>query len=233
MKTQGILYGVGVGPGDPELLTIKAYNCIKKSDVIVLPSKAIETCYAYQIAAQIYPEINQKEILCRDFPMIKDKEKLKAIHDNIYLEIKKYLEDGKSVAILTIGDPAVYSTYTYMQKRAAADAKRIETVSGVPSFCAACAKLGISLGESSQQIHIIPSSYEIEESLKLSGTKVYMKAGKKLKELKELLMAEKRRNNMEIYAVSNCGMPQEKVCYGLEELEEMEGYLTLVIVKEC
>ena len=72
----GILYGIGVGPGAPELMTLKALRCIRESDVIILPSAPKEECYAYQIVRQVCPEVEQKEIICLPFPMIKDKEKL-------------------------------------------------------------------------------------------------------------------------------------------------------------
>jgi len=108
----------------------------------------------------------------------------------------------------------------------------VRTLSGIPSFCAACARLGIALGEGKEQIHIIPGSYEIGESLGLPGTKVYMKAGKKLSELKQMLLTEDARAKWEVYAVSNCGMPDEKLFYSAESLTSEEGYLTLVIVKE-
>lgn len=227
----GIFYGVGVGPGDPELLTIKAYRRIKQCRILVFPSKTRENCYAYQIVRQICPEIEEKELLFFDFPMKKNKAELAQIHDAIYGEIQKRLDIGEDVAFLTIGDPFVYSTYIYIQKRAVADGKKTETISGIPSFCAVCARLGIALGEGREQIHVIPGSYEITESLKLPGTKVYMKAGKKLEELKKLLR-ENREKSTEVYAVSNCGMPEEKVFYGVDELKPEDGYLTLIIVKD-
>ena len=189
----GTFYGIGVGPGDPELITVKAYRAISACGTLVFPSKTKENCYAYQIAAQICPEIEKKELLFFDFPMKKDKKELAQVHDTIYEKIGRRLADGVDVAFLTIGDPTVYSTFGYIKKRAAADQKEVRTLSGIPSFCAACARLGIALGEGKEQIHIIPGSY---------------------------------------YAVSNCGMPDEKLFYSAESLTSEEGYLTLVIVKE-
>lgn len=228
----GTFYGIGVGPGDPELITVKAYRAISACGTLVFPSKTKENCYAYQIAAQICPEIDKKELFFFDFPMKKDKKELAQVHDTIYEKIGRRLAAGVDVAFLTIGDPTVYSTFGYIKKRAAADQKEVRTLSGIPSFCAACARLGIALGEGKEQIHIIPGSYEIGESLELPGTKVYMKAGKKLSELKRMLLTEDARAKWEVYAVSNCGMPDEKLFYSAESLTSEEGYLTLVIVKE-
>lgn len=227
----GTLYGIGVGPGDPELITLKAYRTLQACRTFVFPSKTKEDCYAYQIAVQICPEIDEREQIFFDFPMKKDKEELAHIHDAIYEKIRMRLSAGADVAFLTIGDPTVYSTFGYIQKRAIADEKKVSILSGIPSFCAACARLGIALAEGKEQIHIIPGSYEIKESLKLPGTKVYMKAGKKLSELKQLLL-ESDMEKMEVYAVSNCGLPGEKLFYSSESLTPEEGYLTLVIVKE-
>ena len=103
-------------------------------------------------------------------------------------------------------------------------------ISGVPSFCAVAAALGISLGDGKDEIHIIPASYELEESLQLKGTKIYMKSGKKLIELKERLLASPKSYH-EVYAVSDCGLPKQKIMRGMEELETESGYLTIVIVK--
>lgn len=225
-----ILYGIGVGPGEPELMTIKAYHAIQNSDVIILPAKDKESCYAYQVVVQICPEIEEKEILCRDFPM--RKEALEKVHDMVYQEIADLLEQGKNVAFLTLGDPSVYSTYTYMEKRARGEQKETVTISGVPSFCAACARLGIPLAENKEQIHIIPASYEVKDSLSLPGTKVYMKAGKKLAALKEQLEPLEQAGEVVVYAVTNCGMPGEKLYYSIKEIEDKAGYFTLLIVKE-
>lgn len=259
ISPKGILYGIGVGPGDPELLTIKAIKAVKKADVLVLPAVSKEECYAYRILSSVVPEASEKEALCMAFPMIRDEAKLALAHSRIYEAIADYLSQGKKVAFLTIGDPTVYSTYMYMHHHAEAEGIPTEIISGIPSFCAAAARLGISLGEKKEEIHIIPASYDIEETLHYSGTRVYMKSGRKLAELvdllekyaaegtvsggsnaeqkdagqrKTLVKQDKPRKEFEIYAVSNCGMEEEKVYIGLEQVREAEGYLTLVIVKE-
>ncbi len=229
---RGRLYGIGVGPGDPELITLKALNCIKKSDIIILPAEPKEECYAFQIVKAIYPEIHEKEIVCLPFLMIKDKEQLAASHNQIYKSIQTFLEKGKTIAFLTIGDPTVYSTYSYIHKRELSKSGNAFIISGVPSFCAAAASLGISLADHKEQLHIIPGSYNIEETAHLSGTRIYMKAGKKLNKLKLFLQQLPDIANFVVYSISNCGMQNEKRAVGLENLNEKSGYLTIVIVKE-
>lgn len=229
----GILYGVGVGPGDAELMTLKALRCIRECDVVILPSAPKEDCHAYRIVKEVYPEVEKKQILCLSFPMTKDKEKLEYAHNEIFCCIKDLIEQGKKVAFLTIGDPGVYSTYHYIHRRMEAAGKKVQMISGVPSFCAAAGALGISLGDMQEEIHVIPASYEISDTMELTGTRIYMKSGKKLAQLKELLSEQAKTRKIEVYAVENCGMIDEKRTYGIEQLNSEAGYLTLVIVKDA
>ena len=250
----GVLYGIGVGPGDPELMTLKAINTIKACDIIAIPAVSKEECYAYSIVQAVLPEIEKKQIMCTPFPMIKDKEKLAISHNKIYSDIVSKLLAGKNVAMLTIGDPSVYSTYMYIHKRVIQAGFTAVMISGVPSFCAAAARLGISLGEMRGEIHIIPASYDVRDTMGYGGTCVYMKSGKKLAELIEVLRTTDgsdvkideeadmclsdvnskggiRKKKMTVYGVTNCGMESERVYRGLDELTEAKGYLTIVIVK--
>lgn len=229
---KGCLYGIGVGPGDPELMTVKAIRLIRKADVIVLPAKDKNHCYAYQIAKEMVPEIDEKIILEQDFPMVKDTVVLETAFDSIYRCIAEYLKEEKQVAFLTIGDPSIYSTYMAMQKRAQKDEYDVEMISGVPSFCAAAARLLLALGEQKEMIHIIPGSYEPEEGVSFSGTRVYMKSGSGIVRLKEQLMEERKERKLAIYSVSNCGMENERVEEGLDGLHSERGYLIIVIVKQ-
>ena len=232
----GILYGIGVGPGNPKLMTLQALETIRSCDLIVLPAVSKEECYAYRIVEQVCPEIADMPLLCMPFPMIKDAQKLELAHKRIYDAVEDYLRQGLRVGMLTIGDPGIYSTYMYMHRCAADAGWEARIVSGVPSFCAVAARLGISLGEKNEEIHIIPAAYAVRDSLRFHGTRIYMKSGKKLEELlQELRKAmpdEESGRQPEIYGISNCGMENEQVYYGLDELEQAKGYLTTVIVKE-
>ena len=238
MENKGILYGVGVGPGDPELMTLKAVKTIRNSDVIILPAKDRESCHAYRIASAAVPELVEKELLFIEFPMTHDRLKMQAAHDIIYSRIAELLVQGKKLSLLTIGDPSVYSTYMYMHRRAAEEGFRAEMISGTASFSAVSARLGIALGEGSEEIHIIPASADIESTLGLHGTRVYMKSGKQLGRLIDMLENDEcaesgnREGKCRYYAVSNCGMENEKVFYGLNEIRNADSYLTVVIVKE-
>jgi len=133
---------------------------------------------------------------------------------------------------LTIGDPTVYSTYQYIHKRMVKGGYEAHIVNGVPSFCAAAGTLGISLADNKEEIHVIPASYEIGKTAEFSGTRIYMKSGKKLGELKQMLQKQQKDSRLEVYSVENCGMMNEKITTEVEKLDDTSGYLTIVIVKE-
>ncbi len=225
---KGKLYGVGIGPGDPELLTLKALRVIRKSKVIALPGKEPRETVAYKIVEGAYPEIAEKELLAVDMPMTKDPAKLEASHEAGAAAIMAYLDKGMDVAFPTLGDPTVYSTYIYVHKRVQAAGYETEIVSGITSFCAVAARLNTGLVEKAEPLHVIPASYQIEEALKLSGTKVLMKAGKKMAEVKKILLEQQIPASM----IENCGMENERIYRSPEEIPEDAGYYSLIIVKE-
>lgn len=228
----GKLYGIGVGPGDPELLTLKAVRLIQECDVVAVPGKRKEETTAYQIVVQVVPKISEKECLEVDMPMTKDKEKLKQSHQAAFAKLRYALEQGKQVAFLTLGDPCIYSTYIYMHKMAVQAGFDTEIVSGIPSFCAVSARLNQGLVEKSQMLHVIPSTYGIEEGLKLPGTKILMKAGKKLEGIREQLLEQSCQEGLEISMIENCGMAEEHIYQTVEEIPKQAGYYSLMIVKE-
>lgn len=224
----GKLYGVGVGPGDPELLTIKAVRIIKEADVLAVPGEQKEGSVAYRIAKQAINEIDKKEIISISMPMTKDEKRLEESHKKGAEEIINYLEKGKTVAFLTLGDPTIYSTYIYLHKRIKESGYETEIISGIPSFCAVAAKLNQGLVEKNEQLHVIPSSYDIEDTIALSGTKVLMKSGKKISTVIEYL----KTKDCQVSMVENCGMEDEKIYRSIDEIKDDAGYYSLIIVKE-
>ena len=137
----GKLYGVGVGPGDPELLTLKALRLVKEAEVIALPGQVPEDTVAFKIVEGAYPELGKKELLAVPFPMSKDPKVLKSYHDAGAQKVKEVLDQGKNVVFLTLGDPTVYSTYLYVHHRLVAQGYETEIVCGITSFCAVSARL--------------------------------------------------------------------------------------------
>ena len=224
----GKLYGLGVGPGDPELLTLKALRMIQESDVIAVPGRVPQETIAYKIVVQAYPEQAQKELLPIEMPMTKDADLLEKSHQEGADKIAALLDTGKQVAFLTLGDTTVYSTYLYVHSRVQDMGYEVEIVSGITSFCAVAARLNMGLVEKAEPLHVIPASYQIEEALKLPGTKVLMKAGKQMHEVKRQL----KELNANVVMIENCGMENEKIFRGADEIPEDAGYYSLIIVKE-
>lgn len=225
---KGKLYGVGIGPGDPELLTVKALRVIQECEVAAVPGTIAEDTVAYKIVKGAYPELDQKQILAVPMPMVKDPAVLQEAHDKGAGMIRELLEEGKKIAFLTLGDPTVYSTYMYVHKRIMEMGYDVEIVSGIPSFCAVAARLNMSLVEKAEELHVIPSSYQIDEAMHMEGTKVFMKAGKKMASVKKMLADAGK----EAVMIENCGMENEKIYRGVEEIPDSAGYYSLIIVKE-
>lgn len=223
----GIMYGIGVGPGDPELMTLKAVKRIQSCKVIAIPHENKEECTAWQIARQAVPEIEKKEILCLPMPMTKDEAVLEESRRQAAEAVMKYLSKGEDVGFITLGDVSIYSTCSYLLDKLWEQDYDTCLISGLPSFCAAAARLGMPLVSGAEELHIIPASYKVGEALKLPGVKVLMKAGGQLKAVKE----EIKKSGAQAVMVENCGMPDEKVYYTLEEIPETAGYYSLLIVR--
>ncbi len=157
----GILYGVGVGPGDPELMTLKAVKLIKENNVIALPGKNPKETVAYQIASAAVPELAEKGLIPVYMPMTHDKEEQKKCHRAGADRVETYLKQGQNVVFLTLGDSAVYSTFTYIQQIVEEDGFQTRLVSGVPSFCAVAARMNMPLAIWNEQIHIFPAVHNL------------------------------------------------------------------------
>lgn len=224
----GVLYCIGVGPGDPELLTRKAVRLIQSCPVAAAPGGA--TSVAYQIALQAVPELSQKSCLDLHLPMTKDQTLLRESHDRAAEQLLAVLERKQDVALLTLGDPSIYSTCMYLQERVQNAGCAVQIVPGVPSFCAAAAALGVSLTEADQPLRILPASYPCTESeLDCPGTKILMKSGKQFAQVKQVLRDKGLWDKTMM--VQNCGMENERIFPSLADTEEQAGYFTLLIVK--
>lgn len=225
---KGSLYGVGVGPGDKELITVKAINVLKMADIIALPNAKSGNNKAYDI---IKEHIKDKEIIYIDMPMVKDKQELEKSHKAGAEIIRKYLDMGKNVAFATLGDVSIYSTYMYIHRIITSYGYNTIIIPGVTSFSASAARLNISLCDGDTPLIIIPANYkDNKELLSLNAAKVLMKSGSKIGQVKEEIAELGLTANT--YMVENCGMEQEKVYYNFSQVEEKTSYFSLIIVKE-
>lgn len=226
--TTGILYGAGIGPGDPELLTLKAARLIRENEVIACPGPVAEETVAYRIAVQAVPELAGKTLLSVDMPMTHDRDEMDRNHEKAANLIETYLKQGQNVVFLTLGDPTIYSTYLYVQKKIIARGYETELVSGITSFCAAAARTNTPLVEWNEQLHILPAVHRLDSRLEQPGNYVLMKSGKKMKQVKGILAASGR----DVVMVENCGMENEHIYRSVEEIPDDAGYYSLIIAKE-
>ena len=237
---KGVFYGVGVGPGDPELITLKGYRTLREADVICSPkSRAEKEGVALSIVRSLL-DIKQK-VLELTFPMTNDKVELELYWDKAVRQILSLLKEGKKVAFITLGDPSLYSTYTYVLKKIKqAGSYPVETIPGVASFCACAAAANIPLAEGDEKLAIIPAVKDLDPLrlvLQNFENVVLMKIARNYPAVVKIL-AELGLKDQAIYA-SRCGLPDGFLKAGLstlpEEMEELKeiqkDYLSLIIIK--
>ena len=222
----GKLWGVGVGPGDPELLTMKAVRVLREADVVMVPDTSGSEKTALNIAKNY---LEGKELVFVKTPMVRDKAVVDAAYEAAAGQIGALLDQGKQVAFLTLGDPTVYSTYMYIHEKVRHQGYAVEVVPGVTSFCAAAARLNISLCQGSEPLLIIPASHNQEALLEVPANKVFMKAGKSILELQKTLHDRGMLDGASM--VENCSMANERVYPDFSRLTEPSGYFSLVIAK--
>ena len=226
---KGTLYGIGVGPGDPELLTLKAIRTIRGCDVIAAPVSGGEKQTALDIAREY---VGEKQVLSLALPMTRDEDALRQKRAAAADRVREKLDEGKNVGFLTLGDPMIYSTYSYLHTILGNRGYAVEVVPGVTSFCAAAAALGEPLCEGGEALHIIPASYgDLTGALALDGVKVLMKSGKSLNAAIGLIKADKRRPKASLAA--RVGMKGERLVRDLRSKDDAPGaeYFSVMIVK--
>lgn len=229
-EVKAVLYGVGVGPGDWELLTLKAIRIIKEADIIAVPKTDEKEMTALNIVKQAI-DLSEKEILEVYMPMTRDKQVLKESHDKAANEVISALKQNKTVAFLTLGDPSVYSTYSYLHERVLKAGFSAQLVAGVPSFCAVAARLNTTLCEGGEPLHIIPASYKGSlDYLDWKGTKVLMKSGKAIQKVTQEIRDKRLLKNAAL--VECCGMSKEKVVTDLNEIGDKASYFSIIVVKD-
>ena len=219
-----------MGPGDPELMTLKAKRLIEECDIVAVPvKKEGEESVALNIArgAASVPEEKVRRIL---FTMNKDKAKREECRQAAAEAIMEYLDAGQSVAMPVLGDVGIYSTYSYVHKKLIQAGYEVQMISGIPSFCAGASKANISIVEGNEGFGVIPSLKGIDQVKKAMGVfdnLVIMKVGSHVKEVYDILKAEGKEDNAII--ISNVGMEGEYVGPLLPDREY--GYFTTMIIK--
>jgi len=233
MTSFGTLYGIGVGPGDPDLITLKAVKILQKVDVVLAAaSTKNEASLALSIAA---PHLREgAEVVRLNFPMTRDQDVLdkawRANADTVYA----LLQSGKSAAFLTLGDPLTYSTFGYLLRtlNGLLAAIPVEVVPGITSYQAAAAHTGRVLVESGESLAVVSGvASEDELTRALSGVQcaVILKAYKNLPVIKKVL-AKLGLSDSSVF-VTRLGHEGQEVISSLDAVPEKPSYFSLILVR--
>jgi precorrin-2/cobalt-factor-2 C20-methyltransferase len=234
--TMGTLYGIGVGPGDPEWMTVKAVRILSACRHVCVPRSGLASdSVALEIARNyLRPDAIVHE---QSFPMTAEADLLRQRWQAAAREVYELLRGGEDCCFLTLGDALLYSTYIYLLRELQAidPAVPVVTVPGVTAFSAAAALANRPVGEGKQLVTIVPASDDLEPfsaALDRGGTVVLMKVGQRLEKVLDEL---ERRNLLEqAVFVSHAGMPQQRVETDVRRLRGLAantGYLSILLVE--
>lgn len=229
----GIFYGIGVGPGDPELLTIKAAQVLSQVDAVIAPrGEKAEDSIALAIARHYLKEGAQVTRLT--FPMVSDQQELNRAWEENKDIILNLLVKGQKVAFLTLGDPMLFSTYIYIFRLLRDSGYPLVTIPGITSFSHLASRLGIPLTEKDETLTIVPATTGeeiLDRVLDCSGNLVLMKVYRSLPVIVEKLKKSGHLENAVM--VSKCGWDDEEIYYDLEKIQgDRIHYLSTIIAKK-
>ena len=227
MSGAGILYGVGVGPGDPDLVTRRAARLIEGARVVAYPTLAGGASFARSIVAGLIPA-SCDEIMM-DVPMTRDRAPAQAAYDLGAARIAERLERGLDVVCLCEGDPFFYGSFMYLHARLKAR-YRVEVVPGVSSVTAAAARAGVPLAARNERVTILPGPLpETELRARIDGaeTVVVMKVGRHLPKLHRVV-SDLGLLDGAVY-VECATLAGERIC-PLAEAPEVAPYFSMVLI---
>jgi len=231
----GTLYGIGVGPGDPELITLKGAKILQGCAHVFVPKAQMGAeSVALKIArAQINSDARIHELV---FPMTADPKDLMAKWEESAAQVAAVLETSADACFLTLGDPFLYSTYIYLLRALIRRMPQVQvvTVPGIMAFSAAAAVALFPVGEGKNPVTIIPTADDltaVRNALSTGGTIILMKIGKRLKDIIDLL--EEFKVIKDSVFVSHVGMATQRIETDLRSLAHAEpqtGYLSIILI---
>lgn len=227
--TKGKLIGIGVGPGDTELLTIKASKVLKEVPIICAPRSAPEKpSIALNIVQDILDERETEyKTLEPVFPMTENQESLEQHWQEAADIVASHLDEGLDVAFVTLGDPSIFSTFSYLQKIILNKGYTVETIPGITSFTACASSAGIPLVEKDEILVIVPKVDERLKDILSSGDAfAIMKTSRHSDILEEYVNNDSR--SKEIISVQNCSMENEVITY---DFAKNKKYLSTTLLK--
>lgn len=229
-NTWGMFYGIGVGPGDPRLLTLKAIDVLQSVDIVAIPkSRRDRESVAWDIAKVHCP--SGVRLLELEMPMTSDPHILTTAWRDAAAAVLEELKQGHSVAFITLGDPSLYSTYSYLLYilQDQLPQESIITVPGITAMSAAAAKVNVPLATGDEPLLVLPSTEDAGEYLDFPNL-VLMKVSRRLPELLNQL-AEQEKNAV---LLTRVGQPGEEIRWnpkGSDYATEKIDYLSLLLVK--
>lgn len=234
-EKKGTLYGIGVGPGDPDLIPVKSVKILESVDVVFgASSTKNKFSLAAQIAGKYIPDDTQ--MLMLPFPMTKDEDaKIRAWEENAR-QIIHVLEKGKDAAFLTLGDTLTYSTFGYILRAVQKLAPEISvvTIPGITSYQAAAARTNTPLMEGEESLLILSGvngGSHLRERLTTTENVVFLKA---YKHAQDIVAAVEEAGMVEnSFGISKCCRADEEIIRDIREFNHREpGYWTLIVAKK-
>lgn len=232
---KGKFYGIGVGPGDPELITLKAHRILQEVDVVCVPkSYADKDSLALTVAQDsLQDKVARLEL---SFPMSKDKKVLEESWAKAGEEVAALVQEGKKVAFITIGDPMFYSTYGYVLAylKDVYPAIETETIPGIMAMAACASLLQEPLAEADETIVVLPAAYgigQLKEIIQQFDNVVLMKVSRRLPEVVDMLKSLGLEHNAMLY--NRCGYEGGYHISDLDEMKSIEpNYMSLLIIRK-
>ncbi len=230
---KGKLYGIGVGPGDSKLMTVKAVEVLQKADLIITPkTEKKDGSVAFHIASPYIPET--AHILPMVFQMNNDMAAVARQWEENSKIIREKLDEGKNLVFLTLGDPMLYSTYMYIFRALEGTDYEAETIPGIPAFLGIASYLGIPVAEWEETVLILPataSPEKIDRALAAADHAVIMKVYKNW----AYIQSELRKHGLikNAVMVSRAGLPDEIIQRNLDKLpaDYKPNYLSTILTK--
>lgn len=186
------LTAIGVGPGDPELLTVKAVNAIKAADSVMCPASAEDRPSIALSVIESLLDRSRQRIVKMTFPMTKDSDILQQTWKRNAAQMAEEVNGGRNVVYVTVGDPYLYSTWIYMHRELEQNHPDMDitVIPGIVSMFTFASKVGVSIAEGAEKVAIIPSCYEltsVKAMAQNSDVMVFLKDGRYFDQVIDIL----------------------------------------------
>ncbi len=215
-----MVYGIGIGPGDKELITLKAYRLIRTCDCVFIPESKGESL----AAAIVHEYIKDKKVVELSFPMGEDNKQRYRQGARI---INETLQEDEVGVFLTLGDPMTYSTYAYLMQELADVNIETETIPGITSFNAAASVLGLPVVLRDESFYLADGAVD-EEILKRVDSVCILKVVKD----KENIINRLEKHGFECIYVKRCTQEAQKIMYDRREMLEDNDYMSLIFARK-